>query len=500
MTTKTLDQPEGEKHTPDGEIDLWAKCDLGVIDPRPRAMNYVRPSFDNILTHCGCFVIFTDEKDTRELCMARSGRSGLYDVKNVKMSNWDFLSVFNRVEVNNDDGKEIVIENATTKAGQLFSKYLKNAIYNCTFKPLYPEYDRWKVIAKNKYGAIVAGVRIVDGEGIIILMPQIKDKANFLFELLTVVLPEIQPELCPHVSKGPWVHTIEYELPKVVELLNKRNNIEEQYRVEIEKINKDIATEQQVNTWTYELIAAYDKPLVEAVKQALSVIGFKKIIDVDVERDAEGKPRREDLQINDNSPSLIVDIKGVGGLPSDDEALQADKHASIRMREWKRTDVEGLSIINHQRHIPALDRENEKPFRKEILDAADAHRLKLITTWDLYRLIRNIKKNNWQSKDVIPLFYIESGRIQIVPLHYEYIGKIGKVWTDKFGLIVENKLHKSDRIAVEFSVEFIETIVESIQVDGIVKDLAEKGAQTGLLWPTDYPKLKEGLRVFKVIS
>src|SRR5690606_33742325 len=95
------------------------------------------------------------------------------------------------------------------------------------------------------------------------------------------------------------------------------------------------------------------------------------VVDVDEERDREGKSRREDLQITDRSPTLIVDIKGIGGYPGDEDALQASKHASIRMKEWKRTDVNGLSIINHQRHLPPLERENQMPFRQELLHAAE---------------------------------------------------------------------------------------------------------------------------------
>jgi hypothetical protein len=63
-------------------------------------------------------------------------------------------------------------------------------------------------------------------------------------------------------------------------------------------------------------------------------------------------------------------VKGVFGHPEDGEAMQSQKHASIRIQESGHATFRGLSIINHQRGLPGLERENEMPFRKEIVSAA----------------------------------------------------------------------------------------------------------------------------------
>ncbi|MHA2062185.1 MAG: hypothetical protein ACW963_07860, partial [Candidatus Sifarchaeia archaeon] len=57
-----MDQPKGEKFTSQGEKDLWAKCNRGEIDPRPRCMNWVRSDFDRILSYGGFFVIFAQPR------------------------------------------------------------------------------------------------------------------------------------------------------------------------------------------------------------------------------------------------------------------------------------------------------------------------------------------------------------------------------------------------------------------------------------------------------
>lgn len=54
------DKPKGEKLVANGELDWFAKTSLGVIDPRPRKMTWVRADFDRILKSGGAFVLFAD--------------------------------------------------------------------------------------------------------------------------------------------------------------------------------------------------------------------------------------------------------------------------------------------------------------------------------------------------------------------------------------------------------------------------------------------------------
>lgn len=81
-----------------------------------------------------------------------------------------------------------------------------------------------------------------------------------------------------------------------------------------------------------------------------------------MEKTGDTSPKREDLRIYDDSPILLVEIKGISGFPRDAAALQVAKYLAPRMREWQRTDIQGLSIINHQRNLPGLDRDNKTPF------------------------------------------------------------------------------------------------------------------------------------------
>jgi hypothetical protein len=234
------------------------------------------------------------------------------------------------------------------------------------------------------------------------------------------------------------------------------------------------------------------------VKQALQTLGFADVVDIDEERDSTGQLRREDLQVRDRSPVLTVDVKGVGGLPSDAEALQADKHASIRMRETGRPEFLGLAIINHQRHLPPLERENKMPFRQEIIDAAGSGS-GLMTAWDLYRLVRSFLRNGWKPEDVQDLFY-RPGRISAVPCHYVYLGRVSHVFKPAFAVsIQEGELSVGDRLALDLNNEYAERNVASLEINHQAIRRVEAGQEVAVATTPPHPPLKEGVSVFRVL-
>lgn len=491
--------PQRAKHRPDAELDLWGKCDKGFLDPRVRTAMELRASFDRIHSNGGVFIVFADKRTGISLQLGRfeAGR-GLYGDQECVQDVWHFLAELSDMKVRADLGAEMRPAEGDTALIRLLAKYLHGASFTCTIEGGYRGGNEWEPLAVNKFGDAVALDRCRSDNGRAIILPQLADKAGFLNELFTTVLPELAPLLFPYIEQGKWTCWPEYELQRVLELKAKQAQIQIRAKQETQALETQIEEERKSNHWLHELIIATDAQLVKAVKIALATLGFQQVVDVDEERDREAKTRREDLQILDQTPVLIVDIKGLAGFPSDEDALQADKHAAIRMREWTRTDVVGLSLVNHQRHIPPLERENRMPFRQELLDAAVVSSLGLMTSWDLYRLVLNFQKHCWRSENVKPIFY-GKGRIEAVPAHYAYIGTVAKAWTDKFGVVIENgELRLGDRLAVEFSIEFEEVLLESMQINKLNAQLAKKGDPVGLLWPTEKPKIREGLRVFRV--
>jgi hypothetical protein len=67
--------PDGEPHVPREERDIWAKCDHGYIDPRPRAANFAKDVFNRTYSAGGVFVVFADAKTGIEMQIAHYDRN-----------------------------------------------------------------------------------------------------------------------------------------------------------------------------------------------------------------------------------------------------------------------------------------------------------------------------------------------------------------------------------------------------------------------------------------
>ena len=256
--------------------------------------------------------------------------------------------------------------------------------------------------------------------------------------------------------------------------------------------------------YLHDLLRETGEPLVEAVKQTLETLGFRSVLDVDkqIENAGAGGTKREDLQICDYSPTLLIEVKGISSLPRDSGALQVWKYVAPRMKEWNRTDVQGLAIINHQRNLPALDRENDAPFREDVLTNAQEQGFGLLTPWDLFTLARRFLKRGWKHDYIQALFY-QSGRIEPIPKHDEFIGIVEHFWekVSVVGVRIEaSMLMRGERIAFELPVEFEEQDVESLQVDKNPVSQAEIGMLGGIQTSLPKGQLKKGTRVFRLVQ
>lgn len=496
-----ISSPEGRKARPDGELDLFGKCDKGFLDPRARSAITWQKDFDRIHSNGGAFVIFADRKTGIDLQTGWIGRHGDFQRQDYfHFDAWGFLTELVAVEVQSDNGREMMLCEMDNPLGPLLMKHLADSEFTCVFDQGAVKSGKWEVLATNKFGNAVALAKCERAEGTIIIVPQLKDKVGFLSELMTAVLPEVCPHLFPYIEKGKWTHHVEYELPLVTKLLTQQDQIRQKAEAEVVALTAQIELERQANGWMHDLLTAHDSPLVEAVKKALGILGFTKVVDVDEIQDKGGKPRREDLQIHDKYPTLIVDIKGLGGFPADSDANQSFKHATLRIKEWKNFDVQALTLINHQRHLPPLDRDNAMPFRQEILDIADEHQMSLMTTWDLYRLVRGAIRWGWKPEYTQPVLY-RLGRIDPLPAHYEFMGTVAHVYPEKAVVSVQIDavgLSKDDRIAFELDVEFEEQDVTSLQVEKADVQTAAVGTRAGIVTHLNRAKLKIGTRVFLV--
>ena len=498
-----LNEAQGEKHTSQGEPDWWAKCSKGVIDPRPRIMASLQNDFDRIIEHGGVLVIFADDRYQQDLSWAYyRPHYGLQVEFDLPVDNWSFSKflVSHELSVTDDPGREIFVLDTEDSLCQLLSRHAKKAHFLCTLQGAVDEW--WFPLAANKYGdAIAGGLVPANSKGMILILPRIKDKPKFLRSLLEEVLPEITPDLFPHVEGARWLQRPEYEFPRILELKSQVQEIEAEAKKRVTELELDIEAERDKASYQHALISATGRPLVQAVKKALETLGFESVVDVDndtKESDDSGF-LNEDLQIQDSSPILLVEVKGISNLPKDEDALAVSKYEATRMKEWKRTDVKGLSVINHQRHIPALDRENKATFRSVVLESAQKQEIGLLTTWDLHKLLRSYLRNGWSHEQVRSLLY-RNGHIYPIPEHYKFIGVIER-FIEHLGVVgiklMEGEIRQGERIAFELPVEFLKQNADSLGIENEKVTEASRGSLVGI--ETELTKLqaKQGTRVYR---
>lgn len=488
----------GEEVFSEGENGIFIKCNRGFIDSRGVTANSIKKNFDKIIASGGVVVVFASAKTCMEVFSATSRGGQIWHPEAISIDEWSFLSVLGSLKASNSEGKEIAICENRTSFGKALTARSSEMRFECTISPDFYLAKQWVTLAKNKFGETVALERAHPDGGAVIVLPQISNKADFIKQMLMEVFPERFPHLFPGIEKGRWTHLPEYELSNVRQLSESREKEVERHNLEMERIAAEIGAARQADGWLHELLTQTGDPLVEAVIKALDEIGFNSVVDMDKILDKENRSRREDLQIKDKSPTLVVDIKGIGSYPSDEDTMQASKHAALVMREEKRVDVNGLSIINHQRHLAPLQRDNNMPFRAEIVEVAKHHEYGLITTWDIYKLLMNKRRYSWDADKLTTAFY-RHGRIEAVPGHYIFIGCIAKVWDHSFGVdIVGGSLNVGDTIALEYEIFFEESVVESLQVDGKNTKEANSGDKTGIPWLVSLPRPRKGMRVFVV--
>lgn len=490
-----LSEPDGEKLTPMDENDWWASCNTGVIDPRPRLMASERNNFDRILKHGGIFIIFASRRSNQDYFYTSLQSGYVNPSEQIPFDNWSFLGELLNINVNDDPGKRIVYNN--NLFGELFDKHLSNTGFRTTLDPSSSLKSRWIPLAHSIYGDCVAAALAPksEDEGWIFIFPPVVDSVSFLSQILTEILPYFRPKLFPHIIGNRWLKEAAYELPSIVDIQQNILAIRAEADIKIGELNKEIEEEREKYSYLHDLLIETDDKLVHAVQSTLQNLGFKDVVNMDKEIDVNDH-KREDLQIRDSSPLLVVEVKGVNGIPKDTKIMQAAKYIAPTMQRLNRTDVKGLSILNHQRHVRALDRDN--PFREDIVINAQKEMVGLLSTWDLFKLTRNFIKLSWTHEQVKDLFY-QSGIIRPIPTHFIYVGIVEKYW-EKVGVVgvrVENdSIGIGSQMMFELPVDYEVQIIKSLQVDG--KDVTEAKTTQLAGIKTDFSKtlLTTGTRVY----
>ncbi len=501
MTPPPTEDPEGRALYSPGHSEWLVSCSHGEIDPRPFIAKAYAGSFQKVIDQGGVLIVFASAPDSEEYRHVSRGHWLLPEA----VSTWDFLPIRWWLNGKFTAGSNIVVDEKS-RFGALLARHIDEARFGCVFTWTPHSNNRWTWIplATNKHGECVAGLALTrtneDRAGIVLMLPQEMDYGPFLRELLGDVLPDATPHLYPDVVASRWTRQAVYELPRVRQLNEEIAQIKADAARRVQELQGKVDAEREQYGYLHELLLETGEPLVLAVRKTLVLLRVGTVIDADAE--VEGRPgamKREDLRVEGGSALLLVEIKGIGGMPSDAEALQVAKYLIPRMKELKSTSIQGLSIVNHRRNRAPLERDHRNVFRDEILTNAREQSVGLLTTWDLFRLARGFLRHAWSSEQVRGVFY-RVGRIDPYPDHYEPLGKVEHVYERAKAVTIEleyGALEVGDRVAFELSIDFEELQVGSLQLEGKKVSRIERGEVAGLAAGSITASLTVGMRVFR---
>lgn len=499
--------PEGEKVVAYSAKDWWCSTKHGVIDPRPRAMVQTTEAFDRLFYSGGVFIVFCEPRQEQEMLYASGNSYGRLDTtaEEINADNWAFLRVLFSDYINFKQEHGLEIRPAPeSNFPHFFQRHLKDCRFSTVLEPLWllredSEDASFKSLLENKFGDSVGGI-IFDKEksGTVILLPHFKNKSEVIHDLIAHVLPDMLPQHFPFCERNRWLTAPEYEHPEVISLSQNQAAIRLRADAEIEAIEAEVTKERQRQSYLHGILTKTGDDLVKDVKFALEAIGFTNVVDVD-ENGGDANAKQEDLQVRDQNPVLLVEVKGLNGLPTEGDTLQVVKYIPRRMKEWGHTDVSGVVIINHQRSIPPIQRRNDCVFTATQIEDAKNSDIVLVTTWELFRLLRAKTAFSWKPEFLTGLFY-GTGRISSIPLHWKEVGKVAHFF-DQAGVVsiaLEGALKVGEKVGYFLPSEYIEEEVSSLEVNKSQVENATAGQRVGYKTSRTRDELKVGMSVYIV--
>lgn len=357
-----------------------------------------------------------------------------------------------------------------TRYNQIFNKWIIRSKEDFELKYA-PNYIP---LLKNNSGDIVSFMEIRNNSYWLFL-PQIKKKGEFLESFLKDVASTLLKNVFPEHSLHQWKEKPEYWLPNHKELIDGRKQIDKEYKKQIEENQKKILQNKAKFSFLHDILTETGDDLVEAIIKYLHWIGFEKAIDADKIKGENGL-LEEDIQIELEDGLLIIECKGIGGTSTDAECSQISKIKYRRAEARGKLDVSALYIVNHQRHLPPLQRTNP-PFKPEQIKDAELEKRGLLSTWKLFNLYFDIEAGIITKEEATKSF-LEYGLVEFKPLNLIKIGEPEEIFKDGKVCIIDEldiELNRGDTIFVEKGDRFNKTIIKEIQVNGKPVEKVEAG-------------------------
>lgn len=442
-----------------------------IFDPKPYVCKYLAGELEKIRNRPYMLLTFTAKQYEIEYEFLKTMKGG--NKKNAGGETIGIYSFSNTVYPNEDKyGEEIKV---STDIGVIMrnflESYLDKTVYNQTFnKPSvykngqWVKDDRYKPLIRNSSDEIVSFA--YQSEHITeFYFPQINLKGEFLKTFLTQIAPNILPGLFPSLGTFSWKENEEYWLPNQRNLLAEKKRIEDEFDEKLRLIRQEIDQNKIKYAFLHNIITETGDKLVDELITYFKWLGFKNVIKVD-EKSEDSKVLEEDIQIELENGLLIIECKGIGGTSTDSDCNQISKIKHRRCKERNKFDVYALYIVNHQRYLPPLSRQNP-PFSNEQIQDAENDERGLLTTWQLFNLYYYIEEGIIDKKFARDSL-LNIGFIDFRPGGMELIGVPKEILKDGEVCIVNLngiELNIEDTIIIEKNEKFQLSKIQDIQVN-----------------------------------
>ncbi|WMX12383.1 hypothetical protein [Aureispira sp. CCB-E] len=422
------------------------------------------------------FIVFADEKTETEYKFVSITDSFTDTLPKEVYSNYSFTKF---PYIQNKYGEETIIANSIdSELAQILSKYNAKATYHVIFD--FPEIrDKetnkyvpnpyFKPLMLNNTKQIVS-FRHLFNDMTLFVFPQFENKGEFLLDFLKNYAPNISPELFPSIIKDNWTLNENYFLPNHKLILQKIESEKKRHKQKIKELEDELNENYDSHAFLHTMLIATGDELVTAMLKYLQWLGFTNAVDADSINSelivAGKKVKEEDIQIETDKGLIIIEVKGIGGTSKDSECSQISKVKYRRGKKRQSYDVYAHYIVNHQRHIPPLQRENP-PFSKEQLNDAKIEERGLITTWQLFKLYFLIEKNILTKAKARQKFYLQNGLFDLKP-ECKYLNKTEEIFKEGKVIILNIKgteIKVGDELLIEKDDDFNIVKIKSIQID-----------------------------------
>ncbi len=440
-----------------------------IFNPRPLSSYILKDRLNNISERT-CMIIAFSAKDYE--CEYEPVKVTEDYEERQKVENYGIYSFLENAYLSDEKyGKEINVLDVREDLKSILLKYTSNATYSQTF--YHPSFwndgkrkydENFVPLMKNMNNDIISYFLREDNFRIFML-PQINNKESFLVEFLQKVAPSIYPELFPFSTQFNWLNNIEYFLPKHEQLLEEEKQIKLEYEKKLISNEKRILENTSKYQFLHDLLTETSDNLVRAIEKYLHWLEFADVRNMD-KISGDSKVLEEDLQVDIPQGLLIIEAKGIGGTSTDSDCSQISKIKHRRCKERNKFDVFALYIVNHQRYLPPLKRQNP-PFSDNQMQDAKNDERGLLSTWQLFNLYFDVKKGIISKKEAKERL-IEFGLIEFKPKNLIYIDEPKRFYENGLISIINIKdvnLKTGQSLYIEMNGKFAIAKIVSLMIN-----------------------------------